>query len=178
MRVPNRRFQASGDSRTSTDSRGRESVLGECQSLSSGSGFICSRCNVTNGRSRVPTTQELIPRRKAANDLIASVSTAVFASPWCHWSCWSIPYLLFLDQGMIEEGRGDWITVTSIRSESSGVQYASASRAGLSQRIRLIRGKRSATPERWRELTLTLSKATSKTSSLATSRTGPYRLTV
>ena len=31
------------------------------------------------------------------------VSTAVFASPWCHWSCWSILYVGFLDQSLAEE---------------------------------------------------------------------------
>lgn len=54
----------------------------------------------------------------------------------------------------------------------------SASPAGLSVRIRAMRGKRSATPDLWREESCAASKITSSTSVFSTSRTGPNRPTV
>src|SRR5690606_32716579 len=53
-----------------------------------------------------------------------------------------------------------------------------ASLAGLSQRIRLMRGKRRATPDLCRVDCCAESKATSNTSSFFTSRTGPKLATV
>ena len=53
-----------------------------------------------------------------------------------------------------------------------------ASLTGLSQRMRLMRGKRSATPDLWRVDSCAESKATSNTSSFFTSRTGPKAATV
>ncbi len=58
------------------------------------------------------------------------------------------------------------------------VATRSASAAGLSVRIRLIRGKRIARPDLWRVLLWIESNATSSTRLFSTSRTGPKRSTV
>src|SRR6185437_3797880 len=64
----------------------------------------------------------------------------------------------------------------------SSVCNSSASRAGLSQRNRLMRGNRMATPDLWRAERCNPSKATSmtrpKSLSARTERTGPKRSTV
>ena len=70
----------------------------------------------------------------------------------------------------------------AVRSIVSSVSSRSASRGGLSQRSRLMRGKRIATPDLWRVERCSPSNATSITRPLSgsctTSRTGPKRLTV
>ena len=54
----------------------------------------------------------------------------------------------------------------------------SASAAGLSVRMRAMRGNRSATPDLWRDDNCAASNATSSTSAFSTSRTGPKRAVV
>src|SRR3546814_1820706 len=58
------------------------------------------------------------------------------------------------------------------------VAIRSASSAGLSRRMRDMRGKRIASPDLWRLLLWIESKATSSTSDFSTSRTGPKRFSV
>ena len=61
---------------------------------------------------------------------------------------------------------------------AASVSSRSASPAGLSQRMRLMRGKRIATPDLCRAELFTPSNATSSTSFGATARTGPKRSVV
>src|SRR5262249_33107280 len=72
--------------------------------------------------------------------------------------------------------------VSSTPSMCCKFSSRSASRGGLSQRSRLIRGKRIAKPDLWRDERCSPSKATSNTRpcsrSCTTSRTGPNRSTV
>ena len=69
-----------------------------------------------------------------------------------------------------ERGRCDALHPSII---AISVSSRSASAAGLSQRMRWMRGKRMATPDLWRVERCTASKATSNTSPGSTARTGP-----
>src|SRR5690606_20583956 len=68
----------------------------------------------------------------------------------------------------------DEVSPPHVASTNTAISSSvAASAAGLSQRIRLMRGKRSATPDLCRALGWAESNATSNTSSFLTSRTGP-----
>src|SRR5271166_1162925 len=76
----------------------------------------------------------------------------------------------------VNEGSGQlplWFSTSAITFSSR-----SASAAGLSVRMRAMRGKRSATPDLCRDDNCAASKATSRTRAFSTSRTGPKRAVV